>query len=375
MDERVAPAWAEIDLSAIRHNVRALQNHAGSHVEIIAVVKANAYGHGAVPVSRAALDAGARSLAVARVSEGVALRQAGIDAPIFVMGYALPAEAESIVTHDLSPTVNTIALADSLEQLAVQHTRRLAVYLKVDTGMGRFGLLPDEVLPFAQQLLQRPHLRFSGLWTHFAVADEADKEYTHRQFQRYRQTVAILEDAGIPVPRKFTANSAAILDLPEMHLDAVRAGIALYGLYPSPHVSQDVALRPALSLKAHLGRVRKLPPGSDISYGRTYTTSRETPVGLVPVGYGDGYSRALSNRGKVLVRGHRVPIIGRICMDQFMVDLTTAPHATQDDEVVLIGSQGGERISAEEVASWLGTINYEVTTAIAARIPRHFVGR
>jgi len=374
MDARVAPAWAEIDLGAIRHNVHALQDHVGPHVEIIAVVKANAYGHGAVPVSRAALAAGARSLAVARVSEGVALRQTGIDAPIFVMGYALPAEAEAIVTHDLVPTVNTLSLADALEGHAAQRARRLPVYLKVDTGMGRFGLLPDEVLPFARQLLQRAHLLFSGLWTHFAVADEADKGYTHRQFQRYRQTVADLEAAGIAVSRKFTANSAAILDLPEMHLDAVRAGIALYGLYPSPDVSHDVALRPAFSLKARLGRVRKLPPGSDISYGCTYTTKRETPVGLVPVGYGDGYPRALSNRGEVLVHGHRVPIIGRICMDQLMVDLTAVPHAAQDDEVVLIGSQGDERIPAEEVASWLRTINYEVTTAIAARIPRHFVG-
>lgn len=369
------PTWAEIDLTAIRHNVRVLQEHAGPGVEIIAVVKANAYGHGAGPVSRAALEAGARSLAVARVEEGVALREAGLAAPIMVMGYALPVQATAIVAHRLTPTVNTLALAGALSRAAAGQPQPWLVYLKVDTGMGRFGLLPDEVVPFARALRTHPNLQLAGLWTHFAVADEADKTYTRWQIQRYQEVVAALEAAGINIPCRIVANSAALLDLPEVHLDAGRVGIALYGLYPSPEVSRAVALRPALSLKARLGRVRVLPAGSDISYGRTYTTAREMPVGLVPVGYGDGYPRALSNRGQVLVGGRRVPIVGRVCMDQFMVDLTTVPQAQQDDEVVLIGAQGSERISAEQVASWLGTINYEVVTAISARVPRVYVDK
>jgi len=237
------PVWAEIDLGAIRHNVRVLQDRVGPNVQLIAVVKANAYGHGAVAVSRAVLDAGASSLAVARVSEGVALRRAGITAPILVMGYSLPAEAGAIVADKLSPTVNTLALADALEHFAAQQSDTLPVYLKVDTGMGRFGLLPDEVLPFARNLQSRSHLHLAGLWTHYAVADEADKSYTWLQYRRYRQVVDTLESAGITLPQKFTANSAAILDLPDVHLDAVRAGIALYGLYPS----QEVAGRAAAS--------------------------------------------------------------------------------------------------------------------------------
>jgi alanine racemase len=373
MDIPNTPVWAEIDLGAIRHNVRALRTHLGADVELVAVVKANAYGHGAVPVSVAALEAGADSLAVARTDEGVALREAGISVPVMVMGYALPAQAEAIVAADLIPTVNTMALAEALDRVAAHRPAPLPVYVKVDTGMGRFGLLPEEVLPFARQLLTRRHLTLAGLWTHYAVADEADKSYTRMQFQRYKQVVGALEAEGITIPKEFTANSAAALDLPEVHLDAVRVGIALYGLYPSEEVSRHVSLRPALSLKARLGRVRVLPPGSDISYGRTYTTTRETPIGLVPVGYGDGYPRALSNRGQVLVGGQRVPIVGRVCMDQFMVDLTTVPGAAEDDEVVLIGRQGDEVISTEEVASWLGTINYEVVTAISARVPRVYV--
>jgi len=368
------PAWAEIDLTAIRHNVRALQQQTGPGVETIAVVKANAYGHGAVPISRAALEAGAHSLAVARVDEGVALREAGLTAPIMVMGYALPAQATTIVAHHMTPTVNTLALAEAVSRAAAGQPQPWPIYLKVDSGMGRFGLLPDEVVPFARELLTYPNLQLAGLWTHFAVADEADKTYTRRQIQRYQDAVAALEAVEIAIPRRFVANSAALLDLPDVHLDAVRVGIALYGHYPSPEVSRAVSLRPALNLKARLGRVRVLPAGSDISYGRTYTTARNMPVGLVPVGYGDGYPRALSNLGQVLVGGRRVPIVGRVCMDQFMVDLTTVPQARQDDEVVLIGAQGGERISAEEVASWLGTINYEVVTAISARVPRVYVG-
>lgn len=367
------PTWAEIDLDAIAHNTRQLKKLVGEKTELMAVVKANAYGHGAVPVTRTVLKGGGSRLAVNRVSEGVQLRQAGITAPILVLGYAPPAEAETIVQHDLTPTVNTQELALSLSKASVAHGRETAVHVKVDTGLGRFGLLPEEVVAFVKGLMKLAALRLEGIWTHFATADEADKSYTYRQFGIYQQVVERLGGEGIHFPLHHVANSAATLDLPETHLDMVRCGITLYGLYPSTEVSRPIALRPAMSLKSRVARIRTLPAGSSISYGRTYTTSRPTPAALIPLGYGDGFHRLLSNRGAVLIRGKRAPIIGRVCMDQFAVDVSGIEGVQQDDEVVVIGRQGEEEISAEEVAAWASTINYEVVTAITARVPRVYI--
>ena len=365
--------WAEIDLDAIAHNVRAIQAHVGPDTAIIAVVKANAYGHGAVPVARTVLESGATRLAVARLEEGIQLRQAGITAPILVMGYTLPAHAPALVHWDLTPTVNTLEGAQALSAAAEATGRRRAVHVKVDTGMGRYGLLPDEVVDFIRALAVLPGLTLEGLYTHFAVADLADKSYTHQQFNRFLGVVQAVEAAGFSIPLKHAANSAATLDLPETHLDAVRPGLILYGMRPSDEVEPAIPLRPALTLKSHVARLRTLPPGSSISYGRTYITTRPTPVALVPVGYGDGYHRLASNRGAVLIRGRRAPILGRVCMDQFVVDVSDIPNAAQDDEVVLIGRQGDEEITAEEVAGWFETINYEVTTSLLPRVARRYV--
>jgi len=365
--------WAEIDLDAVAHNARELKRQAGERAELIAVVKANAYGHGAVAVARAALEAAASRLAVVRTLEGVQLRRAGIEAPILLMGYTLPAEAETIVRWRLTPTVNTWEQAQALSAAAMARGLRLPVHIKADTGMGRFGLLPEEVVDFAQALVQLPGLQLEGFYTHFSVADVADKSYTRRQFSIYRQLLARLEEASISIPLRHVCNSAATLDLPEMTLDGVRCGIALYGLRPSEEVEPAIPLRPVMSLKSRVARVRTLPAGSSISYGRTYTTTRPTRVALVPVGYGDGYHRLLSNRGAVLIRGQRVPIVGRVCMDQFVVDVSKVPETQQDDEVVLIGRQGEAEITAEEVARWAETINYEVTTSILPRVTRVYL--
>jgi len=365
--------WAEVDLDALAYNARELKRRAGDHAELIAVVKANAYGHGAVPVARAALEAAASRLAVVRTLEGVQLRRAGIEAPILLMGYTLPAEAETIVRWRLTPTVNTWEQAKALSAAAVAQGRRLPVHIKADTGMGRFGLLPEEVVPFAQALARLPGLQLEGFYTHFSAADAADKTYTRRQFDIYCQLLARLGEAGISIPLRHVSNSAATLDLPQMALDGVRCGIALYGLRPSEEVEPAVPLRPVMSLKSRVARVRTLPPGSSISYGRTYTTTRPTPVALVPVGYGDGYHRILSNRGAVLIHGRRAPIVGRVCMDQFVVDVTGIPGVQQDDEVVLFGRQGEAEITAEEVARWAETINYEVTTSILPRVTRVYL--
>lgn len=372
--------WAEVDLDAIAHNARGLKEHVGEKTELMAVVKANAYGHGAVPVAKTALENGASRLAVNRALEGVELRQAGITAPVLILGYSLPSEAETIVRWDLTPTVTTVEGALALSAMSDRQGKITPIHVKVDTGMGRFGLLPDEVAVFVRRVSELPGLKLEGLFTHFAVADLADKTYTRRQFGLYSQVVEQLEEAGLAIPLKHVANSAATLDLPEMHLDMVRCGIALYGLRPSvvgygvPTVLEPaILLKPAMALKSRVARVRTLPPGSSISYGCTYTTTRPTPVALVPVGYGDGYHRILSNRGSVLIGGKRAPIVGRVCMDQFVVDVTGIEGVRQDDEVVVFGQQGEEEISAEEVAALAGTINYEVVTSILPRVTRVYL--
>ncbi len=365
--------WAEIDLDAIALNAASLKAHAGGKAELMVTVKANAYGHGAVPVARAAMEGGATRLAVHRTLEGVQLRQAGITAPILIMGYTLPAESERIVRWDLTPTVNSQPQAEALSAAAMAAGKPLPIHVKIDTGMSRYGLLPDEVLDFVRFLSRLPGLVLEGLYTHYAVADLADKTFTRHQFGIYMDVVKRLEAAGFTFPLKHVANSAATLDLPEMALDMVRCGIALYGLRPSDEVEPAVPLRPALTLKSRVARVRTLPAGASISYGRTYITDKPTRVALVPVGYGDGYHRILSNRGAVLIHGQRAPIVGRVCMDQFVVDVSHILDVRLHDEVVLIGRQGEGHIPAEEVARWAETINYEVTTGLLPRVVRVYL--
>ena len=366
--------YVEVDLDAIAHNVRAVKNHVGPAVALIAVVKANAYGHGAVEVAQTALAHGAARLAVARVSEGIALRDAGITAPILVMNYAPQHEVDAGVGHDLTLTVTEWPSAERAALQAQARATTARVHVKVDTGMGRFGLLPDEVVPFFLRLHTLSGLVVEGIFSHLAVADRADKSYTWQQFHTFERVLADLDSAGIHVPLRHIANSAATLDLPALHLDAVRVGIAMYGLHPSDEVEPVVPLQPALALKSRVARVRTLPAGSSISYGRTYITPRVMRVALVPVGYGDGYHRLHSNRGAVLINGRRAPIVGRVCMDQFVVDVSETGPVAIDDEVVLIGCQGQACIRAEEVARWAETINYEVTTSLLPRAPRVYVG-
>ena len=365
--------WAEIDLDAIAQNAAELKKRAGARAELMVAVKANGYGHGAVPVSRAALAGGATRLAVHRTLEGLQLRQAGITAPILILGYTLPAESERIVHWNLTPTVNSRSQAKALSEAAMAQGRCLVVHVKVDTGMSRYGLLPDEVLDFWRFLSGLPGLDLEGLYSHHCVADLANKAFTRHQFSIYMEVVERLEEAGFAIPLKHVSNSATTLDLPEMALDMVRCGIALYGLRPSDEVEPTVPLRPALTLKSRLARVRTLPAGASISYGRTYITDKPTRVALVPVGYGDGYHRILSNRGTILIHGQRAPIVGRVCMDQFVVDVSHIPTVQVHDEVVLIGKQGEERIPAEEVARWAETINYEVTTSLLPRVVRIYL--
>lgn len=364
--------WAEIDLEAIRKNIRSFARHVGPTVQIMAVVKANAYGHGAVPVARAALEAGATRLAVHRLTEGIELRQAGIQVPILILGYTPPAGAEAIVHWDLTPSLITAEFGQALSAQATAQGKTIPVHVKVDTGMSRYGLFPGEVTPFFALLKSLPGIKAEGLFTHFATADTLDQTWVLKQAETFNLVIAALKNAGIDVPLIHAANSAATMKLPQAHYHAVRPGIAMYGMDPSSEWAPVFELYPALMFKSMVSRVRELPVGAGVSYGRTFVTTRPTTAALVPVGYGDGYHRILSNKGAVLIRGKRAPIIGRVCMDQFVVDASGIDGVRQNDEVVLVGRQGEERISAEEVGRWAGTINYEVTTGLLPRVIRKY---
>jgi len=367
------PTWVEVDLEAIAHNVQRIVEMVGPKVIVLAVLKADGYGHGAMRVARTALNNGARYLGVASINEGKALRQAGITAPILVLGYTPAWQARELVLNGLSATVFSLDVARALSRAAADLNGRVPTHVKVDTGMGRLGLLPDEVLPFVLELQKVPNLVLEGIFTHFSVAD-SDPDYTRWQLSRFQQVLGELTGAGVRPPLAHAANSAAVLALPESHLDMVRLGIALYGLHPSPQVRCPPDFRPAMRFKTQVAQVKALPPGSYVGYGNTYQIGGDPAAGsriaVIPVGYADGFRRAPRHWGEVLVRGHRAPIVGRVSMDQTMIDVTAIPGVRQGDEVVLIGEQGDEQITAEQVAERLGTISYEVVSEILARVPR-----
>jgi len=373
------PTWVQVDLEAIAHNVQRIVEMVGPKVIVMAVLKADGYGHGAIRVARTALNNGARYLGVASINEGTALRRAGITAPILVLGYTPAWQARELVLNGLSATVFSLDVARALSRAAADLPAlgvaarpgygRVPTHVKVDTGMGRLGLLPDEVLPFVLELQRLPNLVVEGIFTHFSVAD-SDPDYTQWQLDRFQQVLGTLAEAGIRPPLAHAANSAAVLTLPESHLDMVRPGIALYGLHPSPQVRCPPDFRPALRFKTQVAQVKTLPAGSYVGYGNTHRTSGEERIAVIPVGYADGFRRAPRHWGEVLVRGQRAPIVGRVSMDQTMIDVTAIPGVRQGDEAVLIGEQGDEQITAEEVAERLGTISYEVVSEILARVPR-----
>lgn len=367
------PTWVEIDLDAVAGNVRQAQEIVGAQVGLCAVLKADGYGHGAVSVARTALNNGAAMLAVACLAEAITLRRAAIEAPILVLGYTPAWQARETVRYDVTAAVYDLDVARALNQAAADMNRPALIHIKVDTGMARLGLLPGEVLVFAQQLLMLPGLSVEGIFTHFSVADSVDPEHvahTETQVAAFEAVLAELDAAGIRLPIVHAANSAATLSRPAAHFTMVRLGIALYGLAPSAAVPLPAGFRPALRWKTQVAQVKVLPAGSPVSYGNTYRTERETTLAVVPVGYADGFRRAPFHWGYVLLRGHRAPIIGRVTMDQTMLDVTDIPGVRQGDEVVLIGRQGDEEITVEQVAERLGTISYEVVSEILARVPR-----
>ncbi|MBF6613540.1 MAG: alanine racemase [Chloroflexi bacterium] len=370
------PVRAEIDLSAIAQNVRALRRVIGPRCRVMAVVKADGYGLGAPWVAAAALEGGASMLAVACVDEGIQLRRAGYSVPILVMSYVPPDEALLAVRNNLTITLHRTRTAIALEEAAHQcdlPLGQLPVHIKVDTGLGRYGCLPNEFLPLARAILQLPHLRLEGLMTHFADADAPDLGFARQQLERFNRIRRQAAENGISFEIVHAANSAAALAMPEARFDMVRVGIILSGHLPSPLLRDTISLQPVLTLRTRLARVFRAEPGDTVGYGRTWTAERPSKIGLVTVGYADGYNRALSNKGEVLVRGVRCPVVGRVSMDQMSVDLTELPQVVEGDEVVLIGRQGDEVVTADDLGRWAGTISYEILCGLTPRVPRRYM--
>ena len=366
---------AVIDLDAILYNMNSMHQNISEDTKIMAVIKADGYGHGAAEVAECIehLDYLA-GYAVATVEEGLILRNHGIKKPILILGYAFPDQYDELIAADMRPTVFTREMAQELSQAAGEMGVDCPIHFAVDTGMSRIGYqVTEEAADEMAQIARLPHIMVEGIFTHFARADETDKTSAEEQLALFKKMISMLEERGIEIPIKHCSNSAGIVELKEANMDMVRAGITLYGLWPSEEVRRDIIdLKPALSLITHVAYVKDLETGRAISYGGTYVTKRPSRIATIPVGYADGYARGLSNKGAVLIHGKRAPICGRVCMDQFMVDVTDIPEVKMGDEVILIGSAGGETITMEEVGELSGRFNYEFVCNLGKRIPRVF---
>ncbi|MCY3506251.1 MAG: alanine racemase [Chloroflexi bacterium] len=361
---RALNAWIELELDALDNNAHVLRETAGD-ATVMAVVKANAYGHGADVVGPALEAAGIERFAVVFLPEAVALREAGVTRPVLVLGHSFAEDAETAVAHDITLTVDGEEQAAAVADAALRAGKApVPVHVKVDSGMHRFGLAPDEVAALADRVRTLEGVTLEALWTHLANADHEDDSFTIEQDRVVAEAVRL---AG-PVPMRHIANTATTIRHPEFRYDAVRTGLGLYGALPDH--TPNPGLQRVLSMKARLARVFDVSPGEGVSYGLTWVAERQSRVALVPIGYADGYHRALSNRGHVLAGGRRCPIVGRICMDQFLIDVTGVPGVSEGDEAVLIGEQGGETITAAEVAGHIDTINYEVLAGLNRRLPR-----
>lgn len=376
LEDKFTRAWAEVNLDNIAHNVREIRRITSKKAEIMGVVKADAYGHGVMEVARTLLNNGITRLAVSMLDEAIQLRKSGFDVPILILNYTDPRRAEEIILNDVTQTVFSHDLATALSEAAVRLKKNIKIHIKVDTGMSRVGFLPGyNAVKNIVQISKLPGIIIEGLFTHFASADEKDKSYTYMQFEKFMSICSELNRIGLYIPVKHVANSAAIIEYPEMHMDMVRPGIITYGMYPSEDVDKSrIDLRPAMTLKANVILVKDIEKNTSISYGRIFTTNRESKIATLPIGYADGYTRLLNNKAKVLVNGEFAPVVGKICMDQCMLDVTDLMSEVHvGDEVVLFGKQGDKEITIEEIASSIGTINYELVCIIGKRIPRVYL--
>ena len=364
------PTLCFIDHSALRWNLAQIRNKVGPKVKILSMVKANGYGHGAAAASRTLGTAGGDAFGVATLEEAVELREAGIQTPIIVLAGVYPDQIERFLSHSLTPVVHEVAGLKHLDDAVKSSGATINVHVKVDTGMGRLGFLAAEADCWIPELKKLRALKLEGIFSHFSHAESVQGDYTRKQMEIFTGVVENLRRQNITLPLVHLANSAATITLPAAYFDMVRPGIMLYGVYPSPEMASQISLKPVLTWKTRILQLKKVPPESSISYGQTFITKRESMIATLPIGYADGYQRLLSNRGQILVRGQRAPVVGRVCMDLTMIDVTDIRNVQQGDEVVLLGRQGGAEISADEMATWANTISYEILTSIGARVPR-----
>lgn len=376
MLEKYQRVYAEINLDAIESNMNNMHQNLDAHTKMIGVIKTDAYGHGAVQIGKILEQMDfVFGYAVATAEEAMILRHEGLKKPILILGYTFPYSYEMMIQNDVRFTVFRYDCMERIAQCADRIHKKAKVHIKVDTGMSRIGITPDEKgIEFVRQLLKTDNLEIEGIFTHFSRADEKDKTTTEGQLEKFCHFCErIKEELDYDVPLKHCSNSASIIELPKANMDLVRAGITLYGLWPSEEVNRNIIeLTPVLSLKSHVVYIKEVEAGTEIGYGGTYVAESKRRVATIPVGYGDGYPRGLSNKGYVLIHGQKAPILGRVCMDQFMVDITDIRQAQEGDEVILIGESHGEKITVEQLGEISGRFHYELTCDLGRRIPRVF---
>ena len=364
------PAYLEIDLKALAANVRNIKRRSGKKVELLAIVKADGYGHGSYEVSKVALKNGAGSLGVAFLEEGIELRENGIKAPILILSPEFYGREKELIEYDLQPAIADLDFVKNLNREAKKQNKIAEVYLKIDTGMRRYGIEPSSALDFVKGVQQLKNIRLKGVLSQFSTTEDTDKDFAEEQLYLFKKAVKQLEELNGDRLVRSIANSGAFLKLPQSYFDQVRVGILMYGIYPSPKLAKRVEVNPVMSLKSRIVQIKEVEKGESVGYGRTFITKRRTRVGTVPLGYADGYPWQLSNKGEVLVKGKRVPIIGRVCMDAFMVDLTDLPEVETGEEVILLGKQGKEKIEVHQIAGWAKSFSYEIVSRMGKRLPR-----
>lgn len=367
--------YLKIDLDKICKNINEVIKKVGKDTKVLAVVKGDAYGHGAIEVTKALSEIGTYGFAVATVGEALALRRAGITKPILILDFVFPNQFETIIRNDIMLTVFQYGIAKELNEAAGQMGTTVHIHIKVDTGMGRIGFIPDEdSIDEICRIAQLPNIEIDGIFTHFACADMTDKTSMNKQYELFKSFVRKLEERGINIPIKHVCNSAAIIDMDDGFLNLVRSGIVTYGLYPSEEVhKENLKIEPAMELHSVVINIKTIHKGDTVSYGSTYVAEKPTVIATIPVGYADGYPRLLSNKGSVLIHGKRAKIVGRVCMDQFMVDITDIPDVSIGDNVTLIGRDGSECITCEEIGDISGRFNYEFLCCITRRVPRVYI--
>ncbi len=363
------PTFAEIDLSAIAHNVAAVKKRVHP-AQVMAVVKADAYGHGVIPVARTAIANGASYLGVALIEEGIELRNSGFEQPILIFGGTIESQLKDFMTFNVEATVYTKNIALAFSRLSKKYQTPVTIHVKVDTGMGRVGVPWQEAVDFIEFVTSLEKIELKGLYTHFATSDERDKSFANLQFERFQQVIAQLDAKNIHIPLKHAANSGAILDMPETYLNLVRPGVMMYGYYPSDETTESIELEPAMTFKSTAIHVKHVPAGTSVSYGRKFIAKQPTKIVTIPVGYADGYNRLLTNKGRVTIRGKQYPVVGRVCMDLILADIGDNDSIEVGDEVILFGRPEENAFTVYDICTLIDTIPYEVTCWVSKRVPR-----